>query len=233
MMQDKILIIEDDTKIARFLELELTHEGYKIEIAHDGRTGLEMAQNDTFQAILLDLMLPRLSGIEVCRRVRQDDEITPIIMLTAKDDVTDKVTGLDIGADDYVTKPFAIEELLARIRVALKRNQRISHDVSGVINIGHLTINSDAHVVSVGDDEIELTAREYDLLLYLVANKNHAVSREKILNDVWGFDYLGETNVVDVYISYLRSKIDQPYSKKLIKTVRSVGYIIKEEANGD
>ncbi|MCK5128472.1 MAG: response regulator transcription factor [Clostridiales bacterium] len=226
---DKILIIEDDIKIARFVELELTHEGYSVEIAHDGREGLGMAQAIKYQAILLDLMLPKLSGIEVCRRIRQEDESIPILMLTAKDDVTDKVTGLDIGADDYITKPFAIEELLARIRVVLKRSSRMSKVVSGVTKIGHLTINPDAHVVSVEDVEIELTAREYDLLLYLVANKNCAVSREKILNDVWGFDYLGETNVVDVYISYLRSKIDQPYGEKLIRTVRSVGYIIKED----
>lgn len=227
-MADRILIIEDDKKIARFIELELTHEGYEVEIAHDGREGLGMAQAFTYQTILLDLMLPKLSGIEVCRRIRQKDEKTPIIMLTAKDDISDKVTGLDIGADDYLTKPFAIEELLARIRVVLKRNARISQVVSGEVEIGHITINSDAHLVKACDDEIELTAREYDLLLYLVANKNRAVSREKILNDVWGFDYLGETNVVDVYISYLRAKIDQPYDKKLIKTVRSVGYIIKE-----
>jgi DNA-binding response OmpR family regulator len=153
-------------------------------------------------------------------------------MLTAKDDISDKVTGLDIGADDYITKPFAIEELLARIRVVLKRNARMANKVSGKVQIGHITIDNDAHTVSCGEEGIELTAREYDLLLYLVENKNRAVSREKILNDVWGFDYLGETNVVDVYISYLRAKIDQPFDKKLIKTVRSVGYIIKE-ADGE
>ncbi len=228
-MADKILIIEDDVKIARFVELELKHEGYEVDVARDGREGLGMAQAFKYQVILLDLMLPRLSGIEVCRRVRQQDEATPIIMLTAKDDISDKVTGLDIGADDYITKPFAIEELLARIRVVLKRNARLVAKISGKVEIGHIVIDDDAHVVKAQGDEIELTAREYDLLLYLVENKNRAVSREKILNDVWGFNYLGETNVVDVYISYLRAKIDQPYDEKLIKTVRSVGYIIKEE----
>ena len=231
-MADRILIVEDDAKIARFVELELKYEGYEVEIARDGREGLGMAEAFKYQAILLDLMLPRLSGIEVCRRVRQNDVATPIIMLTAKDDISDKVTGLDIGADDYITKPFAIEELLARIRVVLKRNARMANKVSGKVQIGHITIDNDAHTVSCGEDAIELTAREYDLLLYLVENKNRAVSREKILNDVWGFDYLGETNVVDVYISYLRAKIDQPFDKKLIKTVRSVGYIIKE-ADGE
>ncbi len=227
-MADKILIVEDDAKIARFVELELKHEGYDVDIARDGREGLGMAEAFKYQAVLLDLMLPRLSGIEVCRRIRQNDEATPIIMLTAKDDISDKVTGLDIGADDYITKPFAIEELLARIRVVLKRNARMVNKVSGKVHIGHITIDDDAHTVNCGEEGIELTAREYDLLLYLVENKNRAVSREKILNDVWGFDYLGETNVVDVYISYLRAKIDQPFEKKLIKTVRSVGYIIKE-----
>jgi len=229
-MADKILIIEDDVKIARFIELELVHEGYKVEIAHDGREGLGLAEAFSYQVILLDLMLPKLSGVEVCRRIRAKDEKTPIIMLTAKDDISDKVTGLDIGADDYITKPFAIEELLARIRVVIKRTARITEKPIGEFKIGHLYINTDAHVVKASGIEVELTAREYDLLLFLVQNKNHAVSREKILNDVWGFDYLGETNVVDVYISYLRAKIDQPYDQKLIKTVRSVGYIIKEEA---
>lgn len=228
-MADKILIVEDDVKIARFVELELKHEGYEVDVARDGREGLGMAEAFKYQTILLDLMLPRLSGIEVCRRIRQKDEAVPIIMLTAKDDISDKVTGLDIGADDYVTKPFAIEELLARIRVVLKRTVRLVQKISGKVAIGHIEINDDAHTVKSQGDEIELTAREYDLLLYLVENKNRAVSREKILNDVWGFDYLGETNVVDVYISYLRAKIDQPYDTKLIKTVRSVGYIIKEE----
>ncbi len=230
-MADKILMVEDDAKIARFVELELKHEGYDVEIARDGREGLSMAENSNYQAILLDLMLPRLSGIEVCRRVRQSDETTPIIMLTAKDDISDKVTGLDIGADDYITKPFAIEELLARIRVVLKRNARMTPKATGKIKIGHIEIDDDAHIVKIGDKEADLTAREYDLLLYLVENKNRAVSREKILNDVWGFDYLGETNVVDVYISYLRAKIDQPFGTKIIKTVRSVGYIIKDEEN--
>jgi len=228
-MADKILIVEDDVKIARFVELELKHEGYEVDVARDGREGLGMAEAFEYQTILLDLMLPRLSGIEVCRRIRQKDEAVPIIMLTAKDDISDKVTGLDIGADDYVTKPFAIEELLARIRVVLKRTVRLVQKISGKVAIGHIEIDDDAHTVKSQGDEIELTAREYDLLLYLVENKNRAVSREKILNDVWGFDYLGETNVVDVYISYLRAKIDQPYDTKLIKTVRSVGYIIKEE----
>jgi len=227
LAKQKILIIEDEIKIARFLELELKYEGYDIELAHDGRTGLSKALSDNIDLILLDVMLPELNGIEVCRRIRLSSQV-PIIMITAKDDTIDVVMGLDTGADDYVTKPFAIEELLARIRVVLKRK---SFEVKKTQNdrIGNLMVDYDKYLVTYNNESIELTKKEFDLLKYLLKNKNIVLDREKILKTVWGFDYMGDTNVVDVYIRYLRSKIDDKYNIKLIYTVRGVGYLIKDE----
>lgn len=223
----KVLIVEDDQKISRFLELELQHEGYETDVAADGREGLGKINESRYDIVLLDLMLPKLSGIEVCRRMRNAENNTPVIMLTAKDDVSDKVTGLDSGADDYVTKPFAIEELLARIRVAVSRTRR--RDQSPQQEVGFLKIDDNAHKVLYDGEEIDLTGREYDLLLYLLENRGTALSRDKILNEVWGFSYMGETNVVDVYVSYLRSKIDQRFQVSVVKTVRGVGYIIESD----
>lgn len=229
-MNENILIIEDEVKIARFLELELNYEGYKVEKVHDGREGLNKAKEEVYDLILLDIMLPSMNGIEILRRIRQNSEV-PIIMLTAKDETMDKVTGLDMGADDYVTKPFEIEELLARIRVALKRRgkQAEKNASSNILQIEGLTVNLEKYNASYKEEEIELTKREFDLLVYLIENKNIALTREKIVEAVWGYDYLGDTNVVDVYIRYLRSKIDDKYNMKLIHTVRGVGYIIKNE----
>lgn len=223
----KILIVEDDQKISRFLELELQHEGYETDVAADGREGLSKVNTQKFDVVLLDLMLPNLSGIEVCRRMRKAEDHTPVIMLTAKDDVSDKVTGLDSGADDYVTKPFAIEELLARIRVAVSRTRRSEQNPN--LEMGLLMIDGNAHKVMYDSQEIDLTGREYDLLLYLMENRGTALSRDKILNEVWGFSYMGETNVVDVYVSYLRTKIDQRFDVSVVKTVRGVGYIIEAD----
>lgn len=226
----KILIVEDETKIARFVELELKYEGYEVEIALDGRMGLEKALNDNIDLIILDIMLPGLSGIEVCRRIRQEGNQVPIIMLTAKDDVTDKVAGLDMGADDYMTKPFAIEELLARIRVALNRHKKNSSSLkTDLLTIGKLKLNLTSHSAYYGEDEISFTKKEYELLEYLIRNKNIALSREQLLNNVWEYEYMGDTNVVDVYIRYLRQKIDDRFGIHLISTVRGVGYIIKDE----
>lgn len=227
MAGEKILIVEDEVKIARFVELELKYEGYKVEQAHNGREGLKMALEGDFDLIILDIMLPSLNGMEVCRRLRQSSEV-PVIMLTAKDDVIDKVMGLDIGADDYMTKPFAIEELLARIRVALKR--KVSYvKQSKIIKNGKLSLDLTKHVVTYDDEEIELTKTEFDLLKYLMENTDIALSRDKILEKVWGYEFEGDTNIVDVYIRYLRSKIDNKYDIKIINTVRGVGYIIKNE----
>lgn len=230
----KILIVEDEAQIARFIELELKHEGYKVEIAGDGRTGFEKALTGEYDLMILDIMLPELSGMEVCRRVRQEGSELPIIMLTAKDDVMDKVAGLDKGADDYMTKPFAIEELLARIRVALKKHEKmkiITNDnkAKDTLERGILKMDLQSRSVTYGEDEITLTKKEYELLKYLLENKNIALSREKMLMRVWEYDYIGDTNVVDVYVRYLRQKIDQKYNVQLISTVRGVGYIIKDE----
>lgn len=223
----KILIIEDEVKIARFVELELKYEGYEVEQAHDGREGLQKALDGNFDLIILDVMLPSLNGMEVLRRLRQHSEI-PVIMLTAKDDIMDKVMGLDNGADDYVTKPFAIEELLARIRVALKR-KRVEAVSSKTLQLEKLIVDLEKYTISYDGNAIDLTKREFDLLKYLLENKNIVLSRDKILETVWGFDYFGDTNVVDVYVRYLRSKIDDKYNKKFIHTIRGVGYMIKYE----
>lgn len=231
-MKNKILVIEDEVKIARFIQLELKYEGYEVELVNDGRSGLEMAQEGQYDLILLDLMLPRMSGIEICRRLRQGGKDIPIIMLTAKDDVSDKVMGLDMGADDYMTKPFAIEELLARIRVALKRKEKTDKEEEhkGKIYIlKGLQVDDLKRQVTYNGDQIVLTKKEYELLKYLLENRNIALDREKILEKVWGYDYYGDTNVIDVYVRYLRSKIDQQYSVELIKTVRGVGYAIYDE----
>lgn len=227
MLPERILVIEDDVKIARFLELELKHEGYMVEQAHDGRVGLEKAVNEHFNLVILDVMLPSLNGMEVLRRLRQSSEI-PVIMLTAKDEVTDKVMGLDIGADDYLTKPFAIEELLARIRTALKR-RRVPVQNTNIITVGGLQVDLDKHLVNYNHETVELTKREYDLLVYLIENKGIVLTRDKILEKVWGYDYYGDTNVVDVYIRYLRSKIDEKFNTKLIHSIRGVGYVLKNE----
>ncbi len=225
-MEHKLLIIEDEKRISRFLELELKHEGYEIIAAFDGRTGLDLVNNEKPDLIILDLMLPVMSGIEVCRRIRQSKNDVPIIMLTAKDDVSDKVMGLDMGADDYMTKPFAIEELLARVRVAIKRKIASESLMPKMLEYEKLMVNDQKRQVTYGDDIVELTKKEYELLRYLLENKNIALNREKILEKVWGYDYYGDTNVIDVYVRYLRSKIDQKYNVDMIKTVRGVGYII-------
>lgn len=227
MAAQRILIIEDEVKIARFVELELKYEGYVVEQSHDGREGLEKAVEGNFDLIILDIMLPSLNGIEVLRRLRQSSEV-PVIMLTAKDDIMDKVMGLDNGADDYITKPFAIEELLARIRVALKR-KKVEENNSKTLQLGKLCLDLEKHTVAYNNNSIDLTKREFDLLEYLLTNKNIVVSRDKILEAVWEFDYFGDTNVVDVYIRYLRSKIDDKFNEKFIHTVRGVGYMIKHE----
>lgn len=224
---ERILIIEDEEKIARFIELELGFEGYEVEKALDGREGLALAQARPFDLILLDIMLPGLNGIEVLRRIRLFSDV-PVILLTARDTVVDKVTGLDGGADDYITKPFAIEELLARIRVAL-RKKRAAAPPSTILEAGMIRLDPVRREVWAGDDQLELTKKEFDLLQFLMENKNIVMKREVLLERVWGYDFEGETNVVDVYIRYLRAKIEEPFGVKLIHTVRGIGYVIKDE----
>lgn len=226
---EKILIIEDEEKIARFIELELKYEGYEVEKALNGRDGLELATTQPFDLILLDIMLPELNGIEVLRRIRKDSDV-PILLLTARDAVVDKVAGLDGGADDYITKPFAIEELLARIRVGLrKKTNDNALKASTEVKVGRLALDPVKREIRVDQSLIELTKKEFDLLYYLMENKNIVISRETILEHIWGYDFSGETNAVDVYIRYLRSKIEEPFNLKIIHTVRGVGYVIKDE----
>lgn len=227
MAQKKILLVEDEAKLARFVELELKYEGYEVSVSHDGREGMEMISAGDYDMILLDLMLPGLTGIEICRRVRKTSNV-PIIMLTAKDEVIDKVAGLDSGADDYLTKPFAIEELLARMRVAFKHCEDKSPKKT-LLQVHDLEIDTEKRLVTVGGTVVELTKKEYELLLFLVQNKNIVLTREQILNEVWGYSYIGETNVVDVYVRYLRAKIDEAFQQKFIHTIRGVGYYVKEE----
>lgn len=227
MERKKVILIEDEVKLARFVELELRYEGYDVTVCHDGREGLQMVTDGNYDMILLDLMLPGLTGIEICRRVRKFSNV-PIIMLTAKDETMDKVAGLDSGADDYLTKPFAIEELLARMRVAFKHAQA-GGAKKVILEVQGLEIDTDKRMVTVNGTVVDLTKKEYELLLYLVQNKNIVLSREQILNEVWGYSYIGETNVVDVYIRYLRSKIDEAFGIKYIHTIRGVGYYVKDK----
>jgi DNA-binding response OmpR family regulator len=228
----RILIVEDERKIARFLELELKHEGYEVETAGDGRTGLDLALNHAPDLLVLDLMLPELSGIEVCRRLRHESDV-PIIMLTAKDDVSDKVMGLDMGADDYVTKPFAIEELLARIRVAMKkrraRDAAPQKAAEELLSCGPVTLDLASWQARVRGETVALTKKEFDTLKYLMEHEGKAVTRDQLMNEVWGYDYIGDSNIVDVYIRYLRHKIDDTYRIKTIHTIRSVGYLFSYE----
>lgn len=226
-MSERILLVEDEEKLARMVELELKYEGYQVEKALDGRRGLELALGDGFDLVLLDIMLPQLSGMEVLRRLRRESQV-PVIMLTARDSVIDKVAGLDSGADDYITKPFAIEELLARIRAALRnRNGQSVQNIP--LAAGPLVMDVEKHQVTVRGQSVELTKKEFDLLRHLLENKGRVLTREALLDAVWGFDFVGETNSVDVYIRFLRSKLDDAFSLKLIHTVRGVGYVIKEE----
>ena len=225
----RILLVEDEEKLARFVELELTHEGYQVDKAFDGRTGLDMAEKGGYDLLLLDIMLPGLNGLEVLRRLRKNDDHVPVIMLTARDAVMDKVTGLDMGADDYVTKPFSIEELLARIRAAL-RKQAAQKQESGLLSCGGLSIDVSRHRVTRDGKDIELTGREFSLLQFFMENKTIVLSRDQLLEKVWGYDYLGETNVVDVYVRYLRGKIDDGFDCKLLQTVRGVGYVLRDDS---
>ena len=227
MELDRILIVEDEESIARFVELELLHEGYAVDKAADGRTGLELALTGQFDLVLLDIMLPGLSGMEVIRRIRRESQV-PVIMLTARDTVMDKVSGLDMGADDYITKPFAIEELLARIRTALRKRPK-AEPPRQVLTCGPLTMDVARHTVHCKDQPVELTSREFEVLQLLLENQQIVLSRETFLNRVWGYDYLGETNVVDVYIRYLRGKLDDAFGVELIRTVRGVGYVLRAE----
>lgn len=224
-MSAKILIVEDEKKMAQFLMMELEHEGYEVQVIYNGREAMETIQSESFDVILLDIMLPGINGMEVCRRVRQFSDV-PIIMVTAKSDVTDRVMGLDTGANDYLTKPFAIEELLARIRAIQRNRQKTSEDV---LQIGNLTMNTKTHEVVQNGDVVSLTKKEYDLLEMLLRNKGIVLTRDRLLESLWGYEYSGDTNVIDVFIKHLRNKLDKGMENSVITTVRGVGYVIKGE----
>lgn len=225
-MGRKILIVEDEAKIARLIEMELNYEGYETEKAADGRNGLSLAQSGKFDLILLDLMLPGLSGMEVLRRIRRTSRV-PVIVLTARDSTMDKVSGLDGGADDYITKPFETEELLARIRSALRKSAPQAEGAT--LSACGVALDPAGRIVTVRGNPVSLTKREFDLLHFLLKNKGVVLSRETLLENVWGYEYGGETNAVDVFVRFLRSKIDEVYGIKLITTVRGVGYVVKDE----
>lgn len=229
MEQKRILIIEDEKRLSRLIELELHHAQYDAKAEYDGKHGLQALQTFHPDLVLLDLMLPDLDGIEICRRICASSAI-PVIMLTAKADTTDKVAGLDAGANDYITKPFAFSELLARIRAALR--VRASNEKSSqTLSAGNLSIDLTKHTVVRDNVAISLTKTEFELLQYMTVNSGVVLNREQILNAVWGIDYEGEANIVDVYIRYLRSKIDEPFPAKLIHTVRGYGYVLEDRSS--
>lgn len=225
MRSFKILLVEDEIQMSMVIEMELEHEGYEVDIAHDGIEALQKAENAEYKLILLDIMIPNLNGVEVCKRIRKFSDV-PIIMLTAKGEIQDKVLGLDAGANDYLTKPFAIEELLARIRV-YERNNSVKDD-KNILKAKDVVMDHKTHKVWRAGREIELTKKEYDILELLLINKNIVLTREKFIEKVWGYDFIGDTKNVDVFIRYLRSKIDDDFEDKLITTVRGVGYVIEE-----
>jgi DNA-binding response OmpR family regulator len=224
-MSAHILVVEDEIQLAKFIELELKYEGHQITVAHDGMAGMAAARELHPDLLILDWMLPGISGIEICRRLRATGDKVPIILLTAKDEVGDRVTGLDAGADDYVVKPFSVEELLARVRAHLRRTQEINPDI---LTFTDLHLNRSTREVYRGQRLIELTATEFDLLEYLLAHPRQVLPRDRILEQVWGYDFMGDSNIIEVYIRYLRLKLEANHESRLIQTVRGVGYVLRE-----
>ncbi|MBD1907656.1 response regulator transcription factor [Funiculus sociatus GB2-A5] len=223
-MTAHILLVEDEVKLARFIELELGYEGYQVSVANDGLSGITAARESNPDLLILDWMLPGLSGLEICRRLRTTGNKVPIILLTAKDEVSDRVAGLDAGADDYVVKPFSIEELLARVRAHLRRTQEENPDI---LQFEDLSLNRTTREVFRGDRAIELTAKEFDLLQHLLAHPRQVITRDRILEQVWGYDFMGDSNIIEVYIRYLRLKLEENNEKRLVQTVRGVGYVLR------
>ncbi|MFB2897232.1 response regulator transcription factor [Aerosakkonemataceae cyanobacterium BLCC-F50] len=219
-----ILLVEDEVKLARFVELELSSEGYQISVAHDGIAGLTLARESSPDLAILDWMLPGLPGLELCRRLRATGNKLPVILLTAKDEVSDRVAGLDAGADDYVVKPFSIEELLARVRAHLRRTQEPNLDI---LQFEDLTLNRKTREVKRKERLIDLTAKEFDLLEYLLNHPRQVYTRDQILENVWGYDFMGDSNIIEVYVRYLRLKLEANNEKRLIHTVRGVGYVLR------
>ena len=225
----RILIVEDEPEITRFLTLELQHEGYQTESCADGRSGLTRALCGMFDLVLLDVMLPELSGIEVLRRLRKESAV-PVILVTARDAVMEKVNGLDLGANDYITKPFHIEELLARIRVVLRAAEpALLSASSDTLTLGDLTLRVSSRQVTRAGEEIELTKTQYDLLEYLLRNRDIVLTRDQILTHVWGYSFAGNSNVVDVYVRYVRNRMHDTEESRIIETVRGIGYVIRDK----
>ncbi|MHB1404484.1 MAG: response regulator transcription factor [Desulfitobacteriaceae bacterium] len=224
--EQNVLLIEDDEAIANVIKMELEHQGYRVRVATEGKSGLELALAQTWDIILLDVMLPYLSGYEVCKRVRAGKD-TPILLLTARDEIQDKVFGLDLGADDYLTKPFAMEELLARMRAVMRRPQKDTP--KDVLRFAELEMDIIAHQARCRGEGIQLTKTEFELLKFFLQHPKHVLSREQILEAIWGYDYFGDTNVVDVYMRFLRSKIDERFQTRYFQTVRGVGYVLRQE----
>ncbi len=225
MTAEHILLVEDEIKLARFIELELQSEGYRVTVAHDGMSGLSLVRESEPDLAILDWMMPGLTGVELCRRLRSTGIKIPVILLTAKDEVGDRVTGLDAGADDYLVKPFSIEELLARIRAHLRRTQEADTDL---LQFEDLSLNRRTREVHRGQRSIELTAKEFDLLQYLMSHPRQVFTREQILENIWGYDFLGDSNIIEVYVRYLRLKLEHDSEKRLIHTARGVGYSLRE-----
>ena len=225
MSNPNILLVEDEAKLAQFIELELKYEGYNVTVVNDGLSGLSNARESVPDLILLDWMLPGMSGVDICKRLRQTRNNVPIILLTAKDDIGDRVAGLDAGADDYIVKPFNLEELLARVRANLRRNQQDDPDLLEFLD---LTLNSNTRQVFRGDRLIELTAKEFDLLEYLMSHPKQVLPRDLILERVWGYDFMGDSNIIEVYVRYLRLKLEAEKEKRIIQTVRGVGYVLRD-----
>lgn len=222
----RILVVEDERDLNRVISKRLESEGYSVDRCFDGQEALDFIEAGYFDAIIMDIMMPKLSGIEVLKKIRASRNTTPVLLLTARDTVEDKVAGLDAGAEDYLVKPFAFQELLARIRVLTRRTAGNS---TNTFEIADLSLNCSTRTVTRAGESILLSAKEFDILEYMIRNKGAVLSREKIENHVWNFDYTGGTNVIDVYIRYLRKKIDDPYDQKLIHTIRGKGYVLREE----
>ncbi|MBI4783337.1 MAG: response regulator transcription factor [Oscillatoriophycideae cyanobacterium NC_groundwater_1537_Pr4_S-0.65um_50_18] len=226
-MTAHILLVEDDLKLARLVEAELGFEGYRVTVAHSGLDGLAVAREMQPNLLILDWMLPELPGIEICRRLRATGNLVPVIMLTAKDEVSDRVAGLDAGADDYLTKPFSLEELLARVRANLRRAYPETADL---LQFENLTLDCQSREVHRGGQRLELTAKEFDLLEYLLRHPRQVMTRDQLLEKVWGYDFLGDSNIIEVYIRYLRVKLEANNEKRLVHTVRGVGYVLRDYA---
>ena len=224
-MTSHILVVEDEVKLAQFIELELKYENYRVTVANDGLSGLSAARESNPDLVILDWMLPGASGLDICRRLRTTGSKVPIILLTAKDDVEDRVKGLDAGADDYVVKPFSVEELLARVRAHLRRNSEQDADS---LEFADLRLNRSTREVYRGSRLVELTAKEFDLLEYLISHPRQVLTRDQILERVWGYDFMGDSNIIEVYIRYLRLKLEENKEKRLIQTVRGVGYVLRD-----